>query len=70
MDRPILDTSMGLRLDSRGNNGVGGRKWRLRGTSMGPRLDSRGNIVELPTGKIVHGLQWGRDLIVAETRCS
>ena len=35
--------------------------------SMGPRLDSRGNVSTPPVTLALPVLQWGRDLIVAET---
>ncbi len=59
---------MGPRLDSRGNSGRERLHRRRQLTSIGPRLDSRGN--PLDTDKLVAAiveLQWGRDLIVAET---
>ena len=34
---------------------------------MGPRLDSRGNLAAGSKYTAITGLQWGRDLIVAET---
>ncbi len=59
--------SMGPRLDSRGNLFRFRFRQRGYGASMGPRLDSRGN--RFMSAAICTGspLQWGRDLIVAET---
>ncbi len=59
---------MGPRLDSRGNT-KGAQQLADQGlASMGPRLDSRGNLIRStrrsPRAVV---LQWGRDLIVAET---
>src|SRR5579875_185193 len=60
--------SMGPRLNSRGNEAIQRAFALVHGASMGPRLNSRGN--GYLVGKISVGdneLQWGRDLIVAET---
>jgi hypothetical protein len=37
---------------------------------MGPRLNSRGDMIIATPRVSVNGLQWGRDLIVAETGAS
>ena len=60
--------SMGPRLDSRGNRGSLEQRGSHEFASMGPRLDSRGNN-RCGGFRLIGGapLQWGRDLIVAET---
>src|SRR5579884_3460342 len=59
--------SMGPRLNSRGNEAIQRAFALVHGASMGPRLNSRGN-PERPAADSRHPrLQWGRDLIVAET---
>ncbi len=58
---------MGPRLDSRGNMlSLIGTKFGYP-ASMGPRLDSRGNREGKSHFLAACELQWGRDLIVAET---
>ncbi len=60
---------MGPRLDSRGNEVEVCNPFVHLAASMGPRLDSRGNLSWLLDWPLwIHLLQWGRDLIVAETR--
>ncbi len=59
--------SMGPRLDSRGNRMVVDGVFTADDASMGPRLDSRGNAVSAVLPSVSSRLQWGRDLIVAET---
>ncbi len=59
---------MGPRLDSRGNSLVVDVAQNASLASMGPRLDSRGNTLTPSTNlTVAFWLQWGRDLIVAET---
>ncbi len=58
---------MGPRLDSRGNIAQSWNRDRVELASMGPRLDSRGNGAAKAFVEGYAGLQWGRDLIVAET---
>ncbi len=61
---------MGPRLDSRGNTIKWFDQFTTLGASMGPRLDSRGNLTSgRHQNPHVIALQWGRDLIVAETDC-
>ncbi len=60
--------SMGPRLDSRGNSVTRKPGEGLRIASMGPRLDSRGNMGGDGEFELRDQLQWGRDLIVAETK--
>ncbi len=58
--------SMGPRSNDRGNYIRAGRRSNLYCASMGPRSNDRGNN-ELRTGGLeVVGLQWGRDLTIAE----
>src|SRR5579883_1105824 len=62
--------SMGPRLNSRGDCRFESCRARHCSASMGPRLNSRGDeLIIDPDGPAEpSGLQWGRDLIVAETQ--
>ncbi len=68
-ERPAIEASMGPRLNSRGDACTSGRALSSSSTaSMGPRLNSRGDDFESCVETTLEFvLQWGRDLIVAET---
>ncbi len=62
------EASMGPRLNSRGDRRIMTQETKPDWASMGPRLNSRGDdVYSYDTKEIKAVLQWGRDLIVAET---
>ena len=59
--------SMGPQLDSCGKFGQFANVQRVQDASMGPQLDSCGKLILLMLGIQIKQLQWGRNLIVAES---
>ena len=58
--------SMGPRSEDRGNSELGDLRLGLGAASMGPRSEDRGNPDWAFAGVCGAGLQWGRDLKIAE----
>ena len=63
----LINASMGPRSIDRGNTlrhlGIG----KPTEASMGPRSIDRGNVSSHPVVRFTEMLQWGRDLLIAET---
>ena len=67
--RPVIprsDASMGPQLDSCGRGAALGGRHGLFVASMGPQLDSCGRSLKAAADELNAGLQWGRNLTVAE----